>query len=314
VSDWRVAPLGADELASWRPRAVVRRAARERDGFLRSESDATETAESRVGRAITDGQVADGHQVLSLGGDGRSAIAWVMGNPDDPAEALLVDLEEPADLSAEDAADLLHAIELAARARGATRFALAGPAGVAYSMPLDEYRLASTNMVLDLRATGRRSVPAGLVIAPMSTERADAFTRRLIEHYAADTARAGLVSPAAARERSRAQVEALLPQGADTPGHHLVAGSDDEGEFGVLWVAEQPDSQGVRGWVYDVEVGESRRGRGLGRALMIAAEEIIRGLDGYVVGLNVFGFNDVARGLYLSLGYRVAHEMWLREL
>ena len=56
-------------------------------------------------------------------------------------------------------------------------------------------------------------------------------------------------------------------------------------------------------FVYDVEIDERHRGRGLGRAAMLKAEEQAHARGIGRMELNVFGGNDVARGLYRSLGY-----------
>ena len=61
----------------------------------------------------------------------------------------------------------------------------------------------------------------------------------------------------------------------------------------------RPDSW----WVYDVEVDEQARGRGLGRRLMELAEVEVARLGGTSIGLSVFGTNSRARRLYESLGY-----------
>ena len=56
-------------------------------------------------------------------------------------------------------------------------------------------------------------------------------------------------------------------------------------------------------FVYDIRIDEGQRGRGYGRAAMIAAEAEAarRGIDR--MALNVFGGNKRARSLYHSLGY-----------
>ena len=50
-------------------------------------------------------------------------------------------------------------------------------------------------------------------------------------------------------------------------------------------------------------VDETERGRGLGRAAMLALEAKVKELGYASVGLNVWGGNDVARALYRKLGY-----------
>jgi ribosomal protein S18 acetylase RimI-like enzyme len=55
--------------------------------------------------------------------------------------------------------------------------------------------------------------------------------------------------------------------------------------------------------VYDVHLRENARGRGYGRAAMLLAEDEARRRGCPRLSLNVFGRNEVARGLYRSLGY-----------
>ena len=55
--------------------------------------------------------------------------------------------------------------------------------------------------------------------------------------------------------------------------------------------------------MYDITIDEAERGRGFGRAAMLALEEELRDLGHESVALNVWGGNAVARGLYRSLGY-----------
>lgn len=100
--------------------------------------------------------------------------------------------------------------------------------------------------------------------------------------------------------------EGLLPQGLDTPGHDfLVALAPADGRrVGFAWLFHEERA----GFVYDVVVEETERGRGLGRALMEHAADHLARAGIEVVGLNVFGHNHVARRLYDSLGYRVVDQ------
>jgi ribosomal protein S18 acetylase RimI-like enzyme len=120
------------------------------------------------------------------------------------------------------------------------------------------------------------------------------------------------------RERAQAKAETdfaqLVPDGR-VPEGHAVFVVDDEGEaVGRLWVAER-DADGERVlFVYEVAVEEAARGRGLGRLAMQFAEEEARRRGLARVALNVFGGNDVARGLYRSLGYREVAVWMAKEL
>jgi ribosomal protein S18 acetylase RimI-like enzyme len=77
--------------------------------------------------------------------------------------------------------------------------------------------------------------------------------------------------------------------------------ADDDEPVGWLWLAPAgADSL----FVYDIEIDEPHRGRGLGRATMLAAEDVARAAGHRFVRLNVFGWNTGAQALYRSLGYR----------
>jgi GNAT superfamily N-acetyltransferase len=106
-----------------------------------------------------------------------------------------------------------------------------------------------------------------------------------------------------APERAEAKVERdvdhVLPDGLATPSTWIWAVEDDGRVVGTVFV-------GVRdggAWLYDITIDEPDRGRGYGRAAMIALEDEARELGHATMGLNVWGANEVARGLYRSLGW-----------
>jgi len=59
------------------------------------------------------------------------------------------------------------------------------------------------------------------------------------------------------------------------------------------------------GHVSDIVVAPEAEGRGVGAALMAAAEDWARGLDFRLLSLHVFADNARARALYERLGYRL---------
>ena len=63
-----------------------------------------------------------------------------------------------------------------------------------------------------------------------------------------------------------------------------------------------------------MEVVDDQRGRGYGRALLDAAEREVVARGGDSVGLNVFGANAAAKGLYVSAGYEVAATLMRKAL
>jgi ribosomal protein S18 acetylase RimI-like enzyme len=77
---------------------------------------------------------------------------------------------------------------------------------------------------------------------------------------------------------------------------------DSDAAVGWLWLGPHPFREdGV--FVYDVEIAEEHQGRGLGRATMLAAEDLAREAGLKYIQLNVFGWNTRAESLYRSLGY-----------
>jgi len=96
--------------------------------------------------------------------------------------------------------------------------------------------------------------------------------------------------------------EQLVPGGSPAPGQLIGRVRLGNETVGRLWIGPAgPDPE--RWWVWDVAIHEDRRGRGLGRQVMLLAEELARSHGATTIGLNVFGQNRVARGLYTSLGY-----------
>jgi ribosomal protein S18 acetylase RimI-like enzyme len=139
-------------------------------------------------------------------------------------------------------------------------------------------------------------------IRPLRQDEYDVFIARGTAFYVDDMVRAGI-------DRSVAQAKAdkdwpqLLPDGLATPNHYIYAVEDDGRFAGYLWLCDRDGELGHSLFIYAVEIDEEFRGRGLGRAAMVFAESEARRLGIAKVALNVFGGNEVARGLYLSLGY-----------
>ncbi len=107
----------------------------------------------------------------------------------------------------------------------------------------------------------------------------------------------------AALKKADDDFAALLPQGLATPGHwHFVVEADGV-PVGRLWLAERTSGGRLALFVYDISILPEHQGRGLGRMTMWLAEEEARTRGVGRIELHVFGGNDVARGLYRSLGY-----------
>lgn len=117
------------------------------------------------------------------------------------------------------------------------------------------------------------------------------YARGLVEH--------ARLSPEEAEAKVARDVPAVLPRGIASEGVRIWAVEAGGRRVGTVFL-------GIRdgdAWLYDITIDEAERGRGYGRAAMLALEPEVRALGFARVALNVWGGNEVARGLYRSLGY-----------
>lgn len=108
--------------------------------------------------------------------------------------------------------------------------------------------------------------------------------------------------------KSRAQYERYLAEHAEGERVTLVAlvGAEVAGYVSVLWDSGYPAfAASGTPEISDLNVLEPLRGRGIGTALIRAAEGVVRGAGHTVVGIGVGTTPDydAARRLYPALGY-----------
>lgn len=141
----------------------------------------------------------------------------------------------------------------------------------------------------------------------LSSEEFPAFFETAVASYAHDNAASGRWLAADAAALARKEMLALLPAGAETPGHHLYA-IQPEGEaaaVGYLWLATLERGTQKVTYVYQVIVSPEHRRRGYARVALQEAERIAAGQGHASIALHVFANNETARSLYESLGYGV---------
>ncbi len=160
-----------------------------------------------------------------------------------------------------------------------------------------------------------------LRLRPMTDDEFVTYRDRLVREYAQEHVQAGNWTAEEAEAKSAAQVDELLPQGLGTADMLLRIAEAAEGDqagrrVGLVWLALRhlPDGTQGQAWIYDIEVDADQRGQGYGRALLVESEEELRRQGAPAVGLNVFGRNEVALGLYTSSGYQVTSQQMRKEL
>ncbi|WP_213450826.1 GNAT family N-acetyltransferase [Rhizomonospora bruguierae] len=147
---------------------------------------------------------------------------------------------------------------------------------------------------------------ASVELRPMTDEQFAAFCESTVEGYAQEIEASGLLPAAEAREKALRDQATFLPQGHRTPDHYLWIAYDGDAEVGWLWLGVKERSNGLHAFIYDIAVREESRRKGYGAAIIEAAEAVCRERGAVEIGLNVFGFNHAARGLYEKVGFEVA--------
>jgi ribosomal protein S18 acetylase RimI-like enzyme len=144
-----------------------------------------------------------------------------------------------------------------------------------------------------------------VALRPLSEVEYAAWRAHSQEGYADDMERNGGFGPEQALAKAQLDFDQILPDGLATPGQHVWTIANPAGEtVGHAWLGERDSpGRGRAAFVYDVYIDEDHRGRGYGRAAMLCLEAEARTLGHDRIELNVFGGNEVARGLYRSLGY-----------
>jgi len=117
------------------------------------------------------------------------------------------------------------------------------------------------------------------------------YERGLVEHVGMPRVQA--------QAKVERDVSHVLPDGLGTADTHIWAVEDDGRVVGSVFVGSRDGGA----WLYDITIAEPERGKGYGRAAMTALEDELRALGHATIGLNVWGNNEVARGLYRSLGW-----------
>jgi ribosomal protein S18 acetylase RimI-like enzyme len=159
-------------------------------------------------------------------------------------------------------------------------------------------------------------VETALTLRAMTDDEFAAYRPRLVREYAESHVEAGNWTPEEAQARSEAELDELLPAGLAQPDTLLLTATDEAGvAVGLVWIAlVHPRGAADTAFIYDIEVFADHRGRGLGRALLSAAEEEVARHGVANLGLNVFGSNEVARRLYESAGYVVTTQQMRKRL
>ena len=131
-----------------------------------------------------------------------------------------------------------------------------------------------------------------LLLRGIEDEEFVAWLPRLREEYAQDLIRDHGISADRAKAQALVEIDGRRPA-----GHSVFVIEVDEEPVGHLWLVEHRDGFEPTLGVYDIDIDESYRGRGYGRAAMVFVEEEARRRGSTRITLRVGARNDVARNL-----------------
>ncbi|MEK4171624.1 GNAT family N-acetyltransferase [Lysinibacillus sp. FSL L8-0312] len=144
-------------------------------------------------------------------------------------------------------------------------------------------------------------------LKPMNQEEFKQYISYAIEDYAKDKIASGNWSEDEAINLSRESFERLLPNGEKTENNHLLSIFHDDILVGMIWISQKAPKNPNEGFIYDFVIFEQYQGQGYGKKAMKEAEIIAKELGMNKIGLNVFGHNKIARGLYEKMGYEITN-------
>jgi ribosomal protein S18 acetylase RimI-like enzyme len=149
-----------------------------------------------------------------------------------------------------------------------------------------------------------------VLLRPITDNEYPRWMERAAASFAAGVGPARGMTPDEALALAYEQTETLLPEGPATDQQLIWIAVADDDPVGSLWIS----TKSTVPFIYGIEVDHAHRGKGYGRAIMLAAEEECRRLGYSQLDLNVFGDNGTAIRLYDSLGYTVISQQMRKAL
>lgn len=162
---------------------------------------------------------------------------------------------------------------------------------------------------MELRLGSPEALPPladGLSWRPLTESEYPDWLVAEIAGFAQENVESGALSETAAQIQAEQTYLRLLPDGLATPNNSITVFEDGGEPVAHLWLRHHYRHE--RSFVYSVVVAAGKRGKGYGRTIMRLGERLSLDAGDRVLGLNVFGHNEVAIGLYTSLGYVVTDQ------
>lgn len=145
----------------------------------------------------------------------------------------------------------------------------------------------------------------------MTSTEFDSYYKHSVQHYAEEKIASGNWNKEEAYQKSREELEHLLPDRERTKHHYLYTIYDDEQPVGIIWLAERANQTG---FIYDIHISDQFQGQGYGKKAMNEIENVAKDLGMVKIELHVFAHNQAARSLYKKLGYEETNIRMAKKL
>jgi ribosomal protein S18 acetylase RimI-like enzyme len=141
-----------------------------------------------------------------------------------------------------------------------------------------------------------------VTLRPMTGLEFETWREIAIRHHAEQMSRAAGTSLEVSLDEAGQLLPTVLVDGLNTRAMSFFVVKAAGHRVGWLWIGSSPGDPHA-GFVWDIIIDDAWRGRGYGRAAMVAAERFFEEQGKVRIGLQVAARNDVARHLYESMGY-----------
>ena len=155
-----------------------------------------------------------------------------------------------------------------------------------------------------------------IIFQEMSQNSFLGYKENLIRGYAQEKVKAGTWLEEESLQKAIETTERLLPQGINTPNHHMldIVLADSNEKIGMSWLHFDNERLQKEAFIYDFFIEKDNRDKGFGTAALNALEEYVRALGAKKLSLHVFGHNERAVHLYQKVNFQITDLVMSKEL
>lgn len=141
-----------------------------------------------------------------------------------------------------------------------------------------------------------------IIFKPFNIHEFQEFRERSSKDYSQGLIRSGISIESNALGEALKEYDAMLPQGIDTPNHHLNNITNEQGEsIGYIWFEIRSSDM----FICEFLIYENHRGKGYGRQTLFELEQIAKTMSVPIIRLHVFEYNTKLQEFYKAMGYEV---------